>query len=96
MVLQGGGVDTVPAPADELVNGEGWQRLPDSPVAARFQHLGPLGRPLVETPWAWVAGRLVVFSGGVMEKVDGWCCNPVDGGYTYTPAPGGTGTSPLR
>jgi len=40
VVMQGGGVETVSAPAAGLVDGEGWERLPESPLGGRFQHLG--------------------------------------------------------
>lgn len=58
-------------------------------VADRW-HVGPaspLGHRYTETPWTWVAGKVTAFSGGLADD-DGGCCDPVDGGYRYTP-PGG-------
>jgi hypothetical protein len=45
----------------------------------------PLGDRYTETPWAWVNGRLLAFSGGLTNG-EGGCCEPVEGGYAYTTA----------
>lgn len=50
----------------------------------------PLGERYTETPWAWVDGRVLAFSGGLAND-EGGCCDPVDGGYAYS-----TGTSDPR
>lgn len=43
----------------------------------------PLGERYTETPWVWVDGRVLAFSGG-LSRGEGTCCEPVDGGYAYT------------
>lgn len=42
---------------------------------------GPVAGRLSETPWAWVADSLMVFSGGVSTADDGGCCDPIEDGY---------------
>ncbi|MDP9402028.1 MAG: hypothetical protein M3P85_01555 [Actinomycetota bacterium] len=56
------------------------------PAANRW-HVGPpnpLRGRYTETAWTWVAGRVIIFSGGLADD-EGGCCEPVDGGYAYTP-----------
>jgi len=66
-------------------NDDGAPTLYD-PAANRW-HVGPphpLGGRYTETAWTWVAGRVIIFSGGLADD-QGGCCEPVDGGYAYTP-----------
>lgn len=47
----------------------------------------PVGSPVTETPWSWVADVVIVFSGGLSGS-DGGCCDTIDGGYAYMPGDG--------
>jgi hypothetical protein len=73
-------IDETGSPAVYDGEADRWHRGPAHPLGTRY----------TETPWAWVDGRVLVFSGGLANG-EGGCCKPVEGGYAYTlatPAPG--------